>query len=52
MISSHCQSDFDSLVEVCDAWLNKMKEEKMLQAVISALEEVDAKDLAEELNFN
>ncbi len=49
VIRGHSQSDLDSLAEVCDAWL---KDESMLptwQAVISALEEVGAKELAEEL---
>lgn len=52
MISSHCQSDFDSLVEVCDAWLKMLSAENTLptwQAVITALDEVGAKELAEEL---
>ena len=52
MISSQCQSDFDALVEVCDAWLKMLSAENTLptwQAVIVALEEIGAKELAEEL---
>ena len=52
-IEGHCQSDFDSLVEICDAWLNMLKDENTSptwQAVISALHEAGAKEYAEELN--
>ncbi len=48
VISSHCQSDLDSLVEVCDVWL-KDGTTLTWQEVISVLDEIDAKELAEEL---
>ena len=52
LIGSHCQNEFDSLVEVCDAWLNKLTEENSSptwQVVLSALEDVGAMDLVNEL---
>ena len=52
VIGSHCQSDFDSLVEVCDTWLNRLKDENTpptWQVIVSALDEAGATELSEEL---
>ena len=52
-IAGHCKNDFDSLVEVCDAWLVRLREKENApswQELLSALEEIDAQELATELN--
>lgn len=52
VIEGYCHSDFDSLVEVCDAWLNMMKDKNISPAwedVISALHETGEKELTEEI---
>ena len=49
---SHCSSDFDCLVEVCDAWLKHQRDEDAVPSwltIVTALEQINAQHLAEEI---
>ena len=46
IISRHCQSDYDSMVELCDTWLKDESCDPSWQRVLTALEEIDAHQLA------
>ena len=49
LISSHCQSDYDSMVEVCDAWLRGERTALSWKKVMEALGKIGAHQLAAEI---
>lgn len=52
VISNHCQSDFDSMIEVCDVWLAVLRERNIAPTwlmLLAALEETGAHELVAEL---
>lgn len=52
LIGSHCQTDFDSMVEMCDIWINQLRDEHVAPSwltVHAALEEIGDHQLAAEV---
>ena len=52
LIGNHCQTDFDSMVELCDTWMNQLRDEDVIPSwltIHAALEEIGDHQLAAEV---
>ena len=52
LIGNHCQTDFDSMVELCDTWINQLRDENVIPSwltIHAALEEIGDHQLAAEV---